>query len=652
MTEGGDPTLRWRALLTETLPYELPLIFSNDLLYASLVRPSEKDAIKDIVKKMRTKAKRATIPYNYQIAKDSARSTNLSVIHPNQQLQINDFYELYRQTLIDYCSNSECTLRRPVAEMAIYSANPLDEETTHRSGIPHIIPEDRDIDVSRMTSYFSYGRYNLLRNFIDSAEYRSFETKFKYLRTVDISKCFFNIYTHSIAWAVKGKTFAKDQIDVYSFEHSFDHLMQRSNYGETNGIVVGPEISRIFAEIIMQDVDRRVIKRMLPQTSGVEYAIRRYVDDFFLFAQDVVVLDKLELVLSAELENYKLFLNSAKTNTETRPFVSPITLARSELAGLTAEMHECIDVLFMDADVITIRKSARKLNRIALNVRLIAKRHDVEFSSISGSLLSTLLTLLKRCASAIQASADHDELSSLTDMAVTILEIAFYITSLDLRVRSTYSLCQITSFLKPIIDKNDDVSDRLAHCLSEGIGNMIGSLVSSKSTADPLQLQFIIERRGPVVDCVELYNLMISGAYFLDRDFLTMPVMTDAIATLASRPLTYFAYITLKFCFLKDRSRFKVLLQRLNVAVCDILQTAANKLSYDTETYLLACDYLSAPDVSPSDKRRLVTHIFGGQPAARDCVTAGKYLGFVDWRGVRITHLLARKRLRPVYSWS
>ena len=63
---------------------------------------------------------------------------------------------------------------------------------------------------------------------------------------MDIARCFYHIYTHTIAWAVKGKEQAKELIGKETFENAFDTLMQHANYNETNGIIVGPEISRIF----------------------------------------------------------------------------------------------------------------------------------------------------------------------------------------------------------------------------------------------------------------------------------------------------------------------------------------------------------------------------------------------------------------------
>ncbi|MFN8135210.1 MAG: hypothetical protein U0Z17_08290 [Bacteroidales bacterium] len=55
-----------------------------------------------------------------------------------------------------------------------------------------------------------------------------------------------------------------------------------------NGIVVGPEISRIFAEIILQNVDINVLNILEKEGRKyeVDYEARRYVDDYFIFSND------------------------------------------------------------------------------------------------------------------------------------------------------------------------------------------------------------------------------------------------------------------------------------------------------------------------------------------------------------------------------
>lgn len=103
---------------------------------------------------------------------------------------------------------------------------------------------------------------------------------------VDISKCFPSIYTHSIGWAVKNKRLAKAKPRVYGdFDGNFDNLMQIMNYRETNGIIIGPEVSRIFSEIILQKIDLNLIDKMngLDLKVSKDFDFRRYVDDYFIF---------------------------------------------------------------------------------------------------------------------------------------------------------------------------------------------------------------------------------------------------------------------------------------------------------------------------------------------------------------------------------
>src|SRR5690606_23836809 len=123
--------------------------------------------------------------------------------------------------------------------------------------------------------------------FYDRHDYQRLEQRFKLLWEFDISKCFYYIYTHSITWAIKDKESAKRNRNIENlFENKFDKLMQQANYNETNGIVVGPEISRIFAEILLQQIDVNVINRVSHLKMGVDYEVRRYVDDIFVFSND------------------------------------------------------------------------------------------------------------------------------------------------------------------------------------------------------------------------------------------------------------------------------------------------------------------------------------------------------------------------------
>ncbi len=98
-------------------------------------------------------------------------------------------------------------------------------------------------------SYFTYEPIDLIYKFYDKQEYRRLEQRFNFLLEFDISKCFYNIYAFNLVGQLRIKESAKRNARRQSFENSFDKLMQLANYNETNGIIVGPEVSRIFAEI-------------------------------------------------------------------------------------------------------------------------------------------------------------------------------------------------------------------------------------------------------------------------------------------------------------------------------------------------------------------------------------------------------------------
>ncbi|WP_413062070.1 hypothetical protein ACLN6N_07385 [Sphingomonas carotinifaciens] len=212
-----SPTLLTRSLLTDMLPYEVPVIFSNDKLHAALSATMPAQVAK-LWEKIRTGRKGYTIPYNYEIAKDDNRTTTLSIVHPHMQEEMAAFYEAHNSSLLSHCADGRISLRRPVSLASPYaSSETVDEEGRLRLGVAQLLVEEEQPDVSHLPSYFAYGKYNLLGKFIGSREFIRLEGRYLRYRTLDISKCFYNIYSHTISWAVKDKLLAKEFKSAYSF---------------------------------------------------------------------------------------------------------------------------------------------------------------------------------------------------------------------------------------------------------------------------------------------------------------------------------------------------------------------------------------------------------------------------------------------------
>lgn len=624
---GKNSLAEWknRALVTETLPYEVPVIFTNDKFYDLLSRPDENKDVNKAINKIIEIKKGYSIPYQYNIAKDSLRKTKLSIIHPLWQAEICDFYAAHEGSLLSYCSKSRFSIRKPVAVSPSHIES-SDEPSSLKLGKV----EEEALRTSHFISYFIYGKYSLLSRFYDSKEFLRLEKTYKFLRTLDISKCFYHIYTHSLTWAVKSKSFAKEHSNSYSFEGRFDKLMQQTNYNETNGIVVGPEISRIFAEIILQEVDNCVLKRLEGKNlfEGKDYTIRRYVDDISIFSNTHEHLDMIEVIVADELEKIKLFLNKDKIKTYSRPFITPLSMARTELGIILKSLE---DILSTENDL--TRKDAVKLLSFLTAARSIVTKYGIGLSSISGWTLSSLIRIVHRANGKLFENKSPDSSKNWAYAISKILELAFHVCSLDFRVRTTYSLCQILSAVNKVKHKPHETDYyQIEHLLAEEL-----CLLTHNHSFEE------------ECDSVELYNILISGAHFLKKEYLGNAAVESKLNELMDSPLTYFKFITLTFCFNTNPSYYTNEVTLLNRIAKDKLLTGES-FKNNSEQFLLFCDFLSSPLVSVSDKKFVYEKLLGGTISTTTIQSLAQRIGFVQWDLPNISHLLRKKELRPVYS--
>lgn len=639
-----SPALLTRSLLTDMLPYEVPVIFSNDKLHAALSATMPTQVAK-LWEKMRTGRKGYTIPYNYEIAKDDNRTTTLSIVHPHIQEEMAAFYEAHNSSLLSHCADGRISLRRPVSLASPYvSSETVDEEGRLRLGVAQLLVDEEQPDVSHLPSYFSYGKYNLLGKFIGSREFIRLEGRYLRYRTLDISKCFYNIYSHTISWAVKDKLLAKEFKSAYSFEAQFDKLMQRANYNETNGIVVGPEFSRVFAEIILQRIDQKVAENLA--ASGLvfnrDYEIRRYVDDFFLFSNAAETLDKVENEIRSQLEFYKLYVNEKKVETFVRPFVSKLSLARQEVGSLLRSIRSTLHDLREAAEPADARRHHRHLKALMAEIRLVVSKHEIAFANISGWVMSRLKRLSRVAMHSMKGELPEGMQALLGDVVVTVVEQMFYICAIDTRVRSTYSIAQLCLSLRENTSLfSEEQQDLLTHVIMDQCLAILRAMRSREGEA--------FGRR----DSVEIFNLLIVGALFAGSDFMRASDVRNILqAFCSSKRISYFAFITLKFCYLRDAPRFTSELNSINNLVEDRITNPSVDFMRDTEEFLLLNEWISSPDLPVPKKRDVLNQIFGaevfGQNATQEL---GRWAGFVDWSGLSVYHLLAKKELRPVYAW-
>jgi hypothetical protein len=140
-----------------------------------------------------------------------------------------------------------------------------------------------------------------------------------WLVKTDITRFYPSIYTHSIAWAAYGKEKVKSNLGHYegSIADRLDLLVRSCNRNQTVGLPIGPETSRIIAEIISSRIDHdfhKSSKARLPRGVATTHSVDRLQDDWTV---GVSTLEQAEYVLSQITKCYRdygLEINGSKTS--------------------------------------------------------------------------------------------------------------------------------------------------------------------------------------------------------------------------------------------------------------------------------------------------------------------------------------------------
>ncbi|WP_146137321.1 hypothetical protein [Zobellella taiwanensis] len=109
-----DTSDKLRVLLTDVLPYELPLWFSNFTLYQ---RFKDKRYINSYgeISGLNFQSNGGTyIPLDYYVSRGGNKTPRtISIMHPVAQLSVCDFYNEYDDLIEYYCTKSKFSLRHP-----------------------------------------------------------------------------------------------------------------------------------------------------------------------------------------------------------------------------------------------------------------------------------------------------------------------------------------------------------------------------------------------------------------------------------------------------------------------------------------------------------------------------------------------------------
>lgn len=641
--DRADP---YRAVLTDTAPQDLPIMVSNDGLHNNLTRKATSPDLSNIVAKLVTSnGQPYTIPYRYRIRLTATASRQLSLAHPAAQANACRFYDDYGHLIPYFCRHGLISRRRPdrigsaVSKLTLSSGR----KQYKGSAIDTIL---QDQVLRNPGSFFAYAGYDRFHAFHSSDEFLELERKFPLMRTADVSKCFASVYSHTLAWAVKDVQHGKESTNAVSFANAFDETMRFANYNETSGIPVGWEVSRLFAEIILQAVDLAVVRRAERESLviGRDFEIRRYIDDYAIFAISPDVADAIQRGLDDALGQFNLHLNTEKTRTILRPIQTPtsqlISRTRSSLKSLEELITQKLPNSLGIAPV-EIRDRRAVLRHFVEEIKSACVDSGTSYEHVGPYLVSSLANLAEslirsRRAARIQASRAQ---ASYLSVFQCLVELSFLFHGLAPTVRSSYQVAQTTIlslrfFRKHFVDAWPSLEDT--------VRTQIQVIVDDPHQSAPKMSDYVP---------IELLNIVLA-ARELSRPFrVDVSKVVDRV--LRSETLDYFSCVSLIFYHEGNDAGFTSKLES-KLRHGFIPQAKPLRNSHDAHLVLdlICCPYLSTK-MRLGLFAALKSNLQLGSGTVIDHSAAIQEMAlnpwFVNWNEIDLLNHLRRKELAATY---
>ncbi len=640
-----------RILITETLPYETPIIFSNDGLYSRLMNlEAEDDVQKTFLQALVLsvgvpKEARTTVPYHYKVRKSSTEFRRLALLHPRSQWKVKCFYEKYEKLILHYCSLSPASIRAPNSIAgSFYNKSSWENVNKYKNGGVALTAKERY--AKHTPSYFAYRGYDRLYKFFNSRDYFSLEKKFQILLTLDVSKCFDSIYTHSLSWAVKDKQFTKNNLEVSStFAQEFDSVIRHGNHNETNGIPIGPEVSRIFSEVLFQEIDRQVIAKLQTNSFNGDYAFRRYVDDVFIFAKDDKIARLVYETYADVLIAFNLHANTGKSIRFARPFLTKKSRLISEASQKTNEFID--EFLFQDGRLSLQPKhvfSPWKLTKSYIDsIKSLCSHGDAGYDDVASFLIAILTERIKKIvANDLSTVEEVEQLDYLSALDI-LLDVLFFFYSVSPSVSASYKLS--TSLILAIRFVRENLSQHTA-AVSQRIYDLTATLLAdecSKPDAEGVDGFIRLESLNIVLAIRELGDHYLLPEEIIDELFVK------------GRDMSYFTMVSCLF-YIKSDSRYSKLRLKVVSAISEKLSDLSDVLVNSEKAYLLL-DMLSCPFITDKKKKDWSKALHGllSKPAP----TTVQWSAFlsnsaqghwqVNWSDVDLLNSLEKKELKQAY---
>ena len=311
-------------ILTDIMPVEVSELFSYSKFYEYLL--SKQSTLDDIVSQMHAmKAENsetpfsggkwgnwATSPLKFNILKGTDSIRELNLVQPLSAMNIYFFVECYQKELLDILSNNACfSLRYHRKNSDLFYRRKSKKIVDYFEKISQKV--DRAI-LQQTGAYFKIHKFNSVSSFTNSRLWQQCNFKYRNFAKIDYKSCFDSIYTHAYKWCIEKDTVDSKEASNANLHIVIDRVLQNINGRSSNGLIVGPEFSRMIAEVLLQEIDVEVKHNLAAQglNAGADYRVFRYVDDIYIFSHTQAHTDLIIKTIERAAQKYLLKFNEFK----------------------------------------------------------------------------------------------------------------------------------------------------------------------------------------------------------------------------------------------------------------------------------------------------------------------------------------------------
>lgn len=453
-------------ILTDLLPVEISELFSFSQLYTFLLKKGNQKILDALIQEIKqNKAQSSsrmfengwsTKPLKYKILKGTDTMREMSVIQPFSALNLFLFIECYQKEILNYFEkHHDYSIR--------YHKKSTDLYYKAKSGRVTQYFQDQSFRVGcgaiqQAGNYFKIGPFESINSFADSRVWRMCNFKYKYYAKLDYKACFDSIYTHAFTWIIERNVVdAKDAVNSHLLV-TIDRILQNINGRSSNGIVVGPEFSRMMAEVLLEHIDN-VISISLSKENiiyNVDYVAFRYVDDIFLFANQPQVIEQILSKYKMIGEQYLLRLNELKLTKGNTPCLPKEWLERTrQLSDIIGNFFyqgkkSDYDKLPEDEQFI-VRTEFISVDRIKDEIAILVKEHSEDRRTIVSFLLSTLLNNISKKKNGYTLFGKQR-----LGKALLLIDMALYVYAFYPSFDQARKIISIIAYMNSEIDFKDD----------------------------------------------------------------------------------------------------------------------------------------------------------------------------------------------------